>query len=398
MSALCGTLRRGGLLFLLFFISVSVSSMRPNRERITIKEDWDLQGKTIVLPQMSELIFSGGTIKNGTLVGNNTSIKGERESLFGNVTIKGTWIVPKVSTKMFKDLSYDNSLRDVFSLTSAEIDNEVIIEPGQYLFSFHKNDESGIIVNSNTSVHLNGNLQLKPNSFPNYAVLRTKGNNISIDGSGVIIGDKITHFGLDGEWGMGVYVDHSTNVKVEGITVKDCWGDCFYVAGRSKNIIIRDCSILGGRRQGISVTSAEGVTIHNCSIRNISGTAPQFGIDIEPNAGQKVEAISITNVSISDSYGGILAYGLASSASIGSIVIENCTINNCVASHVLHIQGVNSISIIGTSIKSVSKSPLYVSEAGEASIIGNVFYSKHRNPIQHERCRVISIKENQIVK
>ena len=46
-----------------------------------IRDVFDLNGKTIFLPENCILVFNGGAIKNGTLVGNNTYIVGPSESI-----------------------------------------------------------------------------------------------------------------------------------------------------------------------------------------------------------------------------------------------------------------------------------------------------------------------------
>ena len=45
--------------------------------------------------------------------------------------------MPDISTKMFKDLDYDNSLRDVMALTNEKIKNKVTIHKGVYFFFFY---------------------------------------------------------------------------------------------------------------------------------------------------------------------------------------------------------------------------------------------------------------------
>lgn len=50
----------------------------------------------------------------------------------------------------------------------------------------------------------------------------------------------------------------------------------------TKHITIQNSDIGHNRRQGITVGASDGVLIKNNTIHNISGTAPQSGIDIEP--------------------------------------------------------------------------------------------------------------------
>lgn len=60
-------------------------------------------GKTINLPANVSLIFIGGSIKNGTIVGNNTRIEARRGvCIFDNIIIKGTWNVAESYSSWFK--------------------------------------------------------------------------------------------------------------------------------------------------------------------------------------------------------------------------------------------------------------------------------------------------------
>ena len=107
-----------------------------------------------------------------------------------------------------------------------------------------------------------------------------------------IVGDKNTHTGSGGEWGFGIAIYRSDSITVDACSIVDCWGDGIYVGSPEdiaagmvppSNIIIKNCVISGCRRQGISVTCVDGIVIRNCKITDISGTAPQSGIDFETN-------------------------------------------------------------------------------------------------------------------
>ena len=109
-------------------------------------------------------------------------------------------------------------------------------------------------------------------------------SDITISGNGSIIGDKDAHKGKDGEWGMGIQIMNSKNVTINGLNISNCWGDCIYIGGKSSYISIVNCNLHHARRQGISVTNAYKCKIDNCKIYDIAGTAPEYGIDFEPNA------------------------------------------------------------------------------------------------------------------
>lgn len=298
---------------------------KPAKGEITIKDTVDLGNRKCSLPAGITLCFKGGLIRNGTLEGNKTRLKSSK-ACFERVRVLGTWNVPTISSALFRDLSYDNALKDVVALSDSTIKNKIIIEPGDYIVTAYKNGDICIPINGNTDFILKGTIRLTPNDYRNYYIVQAQGKHITIRGNGTIIGDKHTHTGDSGEWGMGINLDHAHHVLIKGLTVKDCWGDCIYVGSESTDVRIEDCLLDHGRRQGISITSAKGVTIKNCTITNVGGTAPEYAIDVEPNKGETVDNVTIEEVKVKDCRGGFLVYGKAPNAHVGKVVINNCCI------------------------------------------------------------------------
>lgn len=290
-----------------------------------INDTIDLHGKTWYMPQNISVKIDGGFVKNGVIDGNNTTLEAIG-CVFDKVKITGCWKVADIRTSMFRNLDYDNSLKDVFAFTNPDVINRVIVENGDYFLRAINNSDECIRVVSRTDVILDGNVRLHPNEFTNYSILYLTGNNISIRGNGSIVGDKHTHTGTKGEWGMGVYIAGGENLTIKGISINDCWGDCVYVTKNAKNVVIEDCIIDNGRRQGISIISAQNVLIRNCSIRNINGTNPAYAIDVEPNKGDKIADVLVENVAVNNCRGGFASYGKARDAHIGKVVIKNCTV------------------------------------------------------------------------
>ena len=300
--------------------------------RIIIDKDVDLMGRVCKLTAGKILVFKGGIIKNGILNGNMTKIEC-RGKAFNMVTIKGSWDVPEISTKLFADLSDENSLRDVVALAHPNVQNRIVIEKGEYKVRAKKNKDVCVPICSNTDIIIKGTIRLAPNDYTSYNIIQAKGENINIKGNGTIIGDKHTHTGTEGEWGMGIDLRGAINTTVTGLTIKDCWGDCIYVGGNSQKVIIEKCKLDHGRRQGISVTKANGVTIRNCTITNVGGTAPEYAIDIEPNRRDSVDNIIIENVNVKDCEGGFkVTKGKteegATTPWIGSVTIRNCKVSS----------------------------------------------------------------------
>lgn len=296
--------------------------------KIRIDKEFDLQGCRCELPPGITLCFEGGFLKNGILVGNNTKILSDSIA-FNHVAIEGDWNVPKISTRLFADLTYVNALKNVVALANPHINNHILIDNGLYNVSVSQNKESCLIIPSNTYVELIGTIELMPNAFESYNVILANGDNITLKGGGMVKGDKLSHIGTEGEWGMGINVKAAENVLIKDLSITDCWGDCIYIGGGSKNIVVDNCILKEGRRQGISITKADEITISNSKISNVYGTDPQYAIDIEPNKNCTVDHVIIENVEINDCIGGIAVSkggGNFDIKKIGKVRISNCRV------------------------------------------------------------------------
>jgi hypothetical protein len=81
------------------------------------------------------------------------------------------------------------------------------------------------------------------------------------------------------------------DVSITNLTIAESGGDGIYIAGgksdtASRHVVIRDVVCDRNYRQGISVISADDLLIENVTLSNTRGTAPQAGIDFEPNRPQ----------------------------------------------------------------------------------------------------------------
>ena len=128
---------------------------------------------------------------------------------------------------------------------------------------------------------------------------------------------------------MGICFKKAINSSVRGLTVQECWGDCIIVGGKSKEILIEKCTLNHGRRQGISVTSANGLTIRDCKITKVKGTSPQYAIDIEPNRWDSVNHVLIENVQVEDCMGGFYVTRHVRKEGAKRPWVGNVTIRDC---------------------------------------------------------------------
>ncbi len=139
------------------------------------------------------------------------------------------------------------------------------------------------------------------------------------------------------EWRMALSMRGCKNVIIEGVRFESSGGDGIYIGATDKrdhceDVVIRDVVCYDNHRQGISIISAVNLTIENCSFINTSGTAPQAGIDFEPNRdNEQFKNILMKNCYIEGNKGaGILMYfkTLKKKSLPISIRVENCFIQS----------------------------------------------------------------------
>lgn len=67
-----------------------------------ITKDIDLEGGTLTIPEGCTLDFQGGSLANGTVVGNNTKIKADLDKIFDTtITFDGSWNLTTVNVDWF---------------------------------------------------------------------------------------------------------------------------------------------------------------------------------------------------------------------------------------------------------------------------------------------------------
>ncbi|KOF08619.1 hypothetical protein AC739_19465, partial [Planococcus glaciei] len=223
----------------------------------------------------------------------------------------------------------------------------------QEAIDFQSNRGGGVVVfskgtylvNALKSVVLKDNITLKfehgailealPNSEEGYEIVKIMDvENVTLLGDVQIKGERNKHTGTSGEWGFGISIKGSKNVTIKNVDVSDCWGDGIYIGSSvnknySNHVKIINATLDNNRRQGISIISAKNLEIFNVEIRNTNGTAPQSGIDIEPNfPTDYLENIKIKNLITSNNFGyglQLFLLNMKGSKNLVSIEIETST-------------------------------------------------------------------------
>lgn len=336
-----------------------------------VTKDITLSGGTLTIPKGCTLDFQGGSFTNGTIVGTNSDIRAdEHATIFRGIIITGTWKVKEISSGWFnfvQTAGYNNlqNLQNLFNLSSNSYNGVINISQGDYYITIANNSTDSIVIYSNTTVNLNGNIILNPNDLTNYNIVTVRQrNNIIIQGGGSIVGDVVTHTGKTGEWGMGISIYDGNNITIKDISVKNCWGDGIYIGqvkavttSYSSNILIDNVTIDSNRRQGISIISVENLTIRNSRIINtgaIKFTYPGAGVNIEPNIANAM----VRNINIEGCYFNGNNQGISGDLLIASLVIDStvnttfsATVSNCYfATRVRLTSGIRNLTITSSYI------------------------------------------------
>jgi len=244
-------------------------------------------------------------------------------------------------------------------------------------------------IKSKMTLRLSGGAILKaiPNKEVKYHIILIAGvSNVNIIG-GTVQGDRATHTGTSGEWGMGIRICNSMNVLIDGVTAKDCWGDGFEIDRGISNNILNDvmpvnitlvnCIADNNRRQGLSIISANGVIIQNCTFKNTNGADPQAGIDLEPNcATDIINNVQILNCQIFNN----ARSGITTNGKLGRDAIKNVTIsgNNVYNngeidqwSHAITIAYTSGVMICGNDIHDNKRSGVCITNKSTGNTVTN---------------------------
>lgn len=190
----------------------------------------------------------------------------------------------------------------------------VVLPEGTYLVGKDVNDiyQGGIEIHNNTEFVFSEGavLQIDTNDKWNYCVISLDGDNIIVR-DGTIVGDRDSHIftpresdnATSHDEGHGICVWNNSNiVLIDNMIIKNTTGDGSLVLDAT-DVTFTNNNIYNNRRQGISIVGGTRITITDNEIHHISGTSPQFGIDIE-GAGRVDEDILIQNNSFHHNTGG----------------------------------------------------------------------------------------------
>ena len=285
--------------------------------------------ENINIPANCILKFDGGNISGEyTITGNNTRLSGNLKGIFTGVTIdpQGTWKVKNISSDFFTDITNANRILNLIPFTSDNYYNEIVIENGNYSIDATVAGYSRMYLKSNTTVIVNGNINLYSNNAPSYAIFQIENKyNITIKGSGNLIGDRDNNTAT-GEWGWCIYCINVSNITVDGITCSKPFGDGIYFDGICNNIIIRNCIFNNCRRNAVAIKFGSNFILENNVFKNTYGISPQCALEIELDTeveSNNIENIFVLNNVFENNIFSIILNNSKATSYISNVYIEN---------------------------------------------------------------------------
>jgi len=287
----------------------------------------------------------------------------------------------------------------------------VRIPAGTYLVNAVATSGRGLLLGSRMTLAMDPGVVLKalPNAATNSVILLIKNaQDVNVTG-GTLQGERDQHQGTTGEWGMGLQVQNSQRVVVEGVTAQKCWGDGFYISG-SSDVTFSKVSADQNRRQGMSVISVNGLVVRDSTFKNTAGTLPEAGLDIEPDQGETVSGVLITGCRFQNNGGNGIQIGVALSLSnlawIRGVRVENNTCEGngnglCVLAKIPQA----GILIANTTAHSLNKNQclanqgkgIYATEgANNLQITGNICQKNSSDGLGQYKCTGNTITGNTV--
>ncbi|HEY0769019.1 MAG TPA: glycosyl hydrolase family 28-related protein, partial [Sphingobacteriaceae bacterium] len=181
-------------------------------------------------------------------------------------------------------------------------------------------------------------IKVKPTSSERYNVIRIHNRTNSRVKGGKILGERYSHIGTTGEWGMGISIYGSTNCRVDRTVITNCWGDGIVVGGtdrypnsdhQSVNCVIKEVRSRNNRRQGLTIGAVDSLIVSYCKFMSTNGAAPEAGIDIAPD-NLPATRIHIQNCEIAyNDRVGVLMYKNTNATSlISQVTVEGNNIHH----------------------------------------------------------------------
>lgn len=132
---------------------------------------------------------------------------------------------------------------------------------------------------------------------------------------------------------IGIMLQGTTNVLIDGIEIKDCNLDALmlYGSGATRivpcdNVVIRNFKFTGGNRTNMAVITAQNITVEDGVMSGAGGASPNTNLDIErDSAAMTLKNITFRRVDFKDAVGnGVYLVPNRSDILDANIVFDDC--------------------------------------------------------------------------
>ena len=229
-------------------------------------------------------------------------------------------------------------------------------------------------------------LKAKPNSSEQYnVVLVDSRTNVEIAG-GQIMGERDQHVGTTGEGGHCIRIRGSQHVTVRDIRLSKGWGDGMTVGPKpryqqnylySQDVAIANIVCTENRRNGLSIGNVLGIQVWDSEFSYTNGTAPQCGIDVEPDkdidGNGYCDQVLISNCSMSHN----ARYGVNVWKRARNVTITGCSIDNNQTCGIV-TTGLNGIKFSNNQVHDNQSTGMYIKDGTNGlGISDNTFYRNY---------------------
>lgn len=322
-----------------------ISEQMTQRNTIyEIRYNFDLGGNTINIPSNCILDFQGGSLQNGTLIGNHTCISASTSVIFHAITVGGTFACANVYLSWF-ELSEEDCLQQLL--------NCVRLSNGKIFTTVHLDAEISLKITDSiphipvySHTKITGGIihQITDNLPSTYAIFETSKENDGVLFDNITIyGDGLTNNNdsdVDIQFGHGIRINGGKNITINNCYITECFGDGINIQVGSagvddefpENIKINNCTCNYNRRLGIAVEGGKSIIISNtvCKDNGKINTSvfPGSGIDIEPwHKDNYVENLVISGCDLRGNRAWSLA-DYAGTEGCSDIIISDSTLNS----------------------------------------------------------------------
>ena len=341
---------------------VFCSDFQVSKNLYLVNKSIDLNGDKLIIPKGMKIQFGLlGSFQNGVLVGNDTQVIAPPNNVIfkSDIKLEGTWKADIAHSDWFDfkdDCSLDekgryvNGSDNTSQLNNMLLFNKLLFTKGNYFFK-----ASNFYVFSNTTIDGQGSVfkWINSSELSPFLVMGNAGKNIFQESSNIllknftVIGSKLES-SVKTEQCHGIAIRMGSNIKLVNVHSNLNRGDGLYIGNiriesnkdySPSNIEVVNCVFDNNHRQGTSITRANGVRYSKCQFINTEGTAPQSGLDIEPNIVNVSDIdnnfyqcanISIDSCYFSGNRGNGLLIAAVQPIENDNYIIRKITLTNCV--------------------------------------------------------------------